>query len=59
MRYDDIIAEENTTVQEALKRIPRHEYDQRTLRIRNAYQLSIRHEILPRDKWIKPEEVSF
>jgi ubiquinol-cytochrome c reductase subunit 7 len=57
MRYDDIIAEESTTVQTALERIPQNEYDQRIVRIRNAYQLSTRNEILPRDKWTKPEEV--
>ncbi|CAI2175409.1 7975_t:CDS:2 [Funneliformis geosporum] len=56
LRYDDVIAEESTTVQEALRRVPREEYDQRTLRLRNAFQLSLRNEILPRDKWIKPVE---
>ncbi|RIA93014.1 cytochrome b-c1 complex subunit 7 [Glomus cerebriforme] len=56
MRYDDIIAEESTTVEEALRRIPQHEYDQRTLRIRQAYQLSTRNELLPREKWTKPED---
>uniref|UniRef100_A0A1D1YGT5 Cytochrome b-c1 complex subunit 7 n=1 Tax=Anthurium amnicola TaxID=1678845 RepID=A0A1D1YGT5_9ARAE len=56
MRYDDIIAEESTTVEEALRRIPQNEYDQRTLRIRHAYQLSTQHNLLPRDKWVKPEE---
>ena len=59
MRYDDIIAEESSTVEEALNRIPQHEMDQRILRMRSAYQLSTRNEILPRDKWTKPEDVSF
>ncbi|CAG8441610.1 3119_t:CDS:2 [Ambispora leptoticha] len=56
LRYDDIIQEESETVQEALKRLPIHEDNYRTVRIRNAYQLSLQHHILPKEQWTKPEE---
>ncbi|CAG8488704.1 3011_t:CDS:2 [Ambispora gerdemannii] len=56
LRYDDIIHEESETVQEALRRLPIHEDNYRSLRIRNAFQLSIQHNILPKEQWIKPEE---
>ncbi|CAG8585923.1 1872_t:CDS:2, partial [Acaulospora morrowiae] len=56
LRYDDIIIEENSTVQEALRRLSPQETDLRNIRIRNAYQLSLTHKILPKEKWTKPEE---
>ncbi|CAJ0912134.1 20067_t:CDS:2 [Entrophospora sp. SA101] len=56
LRYDDLLMDENETVQEALKRVPENEFNLRTLRIRNAYQLSTNHKILPKDKWVKSED---
>jgi len=56
LRYDDIIIEENSTVQEALRRLSPEESDLRNVRIRNAYQLSLTHHILPKEKWTKPED---
>ncbi|CAG8626793.1 16411_t:CDS:2, partial [Acaulospora colombiana] len=56
LRYDDIIIEENSVVQEALRRLSPKESDLRNIRIRNAYQLSLTHKILPKEKWTKPEE---
>ncbi|CAG8783505.1 15372_t:CDS:2, partial [Cetraspora pellucida] len=56
LRYDDLMEDEIDTTQEALKRIPPKEQDLRNFRIRSAYQLSLQHHILPKEKWTKPEE---
>ncbi|CAG8745312.1 14232_t:CDS:2 [Cetraspora pellucida] len=56
LRYDDLMEDEIDTTKEALKRIPSKEQDLRNFRIRSAYQLSLQHHILPKEKWTKPEE---
>lgn len=61
LRYDDLVAEESELVQEALRRLeiaePREAYD-RAYRIRVAQQCSLTHQLLPKDKWVTPEQVS-
>ncbi|CAG8604037.1 1428_t:CDS:2, partial [Dentiscutata heterogama] len=57
LRYDDILNDESDTTKEALKRISPKEQDLRTYRIRTAFQLSLQHDILPKEKWTKPEDV--
>lgn len=61
LRYDDLVAEESELVQEALRRLeiadPRAAYD-RAFRIRVAQQCSLSHQLLPKDKWVKPTEVN-
>jgi len=56
-RYDDLLEEENDIVQEALRRLPKKEQYARAYRIRLAQQCGITHTELPRDQWVKPEEV--
>ncbi|RHZ57012.1 hypothetical protein Glove_395g52 [Diversispora epigaea] len=56
LRYDDIIIEENSIVEQALKRLPPEENDLRNIRIKQAFQLSLMHSILPKEQWTKPEE---
>jgi hypothetical protein len=57
LRYDDIVAEENETVQRALKRLPpRLTYD-RVYRQRRAMQCSLSHTLLPVEEWTKSEDV--
>ncbi|KAI8983096.1 cytochrome b-c1 complex subunit 7 [Pilobolus umbonatus] len=55
LRYDDLIAEESPLVKEALRRLeisdPRAAYD-RAYRIRIAQQLSLSHQLLPKDQWV-------
>lgn len=58
LRYDDIIIEENSIVEKALKRLPQEEHDLRNFRIRQAFQLSLTHTTFPKEKWTKPEEVN-
>lgn len=49
--------EEDPDVTEALRRLPREEKDARYKRLKTALDLSMKHRILPRDQWTKPEEV--
>uniref|UniRef100_A0A8C0U9Y4 Cytochrome b-c1 complex subunit 7 n=1 Tax=Cyanistes caeruleus TaxID=156563 RepID=A0A8C0U9Y4_CYACU len=44
-------------VKEALKRLPEHLYNERVFRIKRALDLSLKHQILPKDQWVKYEEV--
>lgn len=56
LRADDLISEDNETVQLALKRLsPKENYD-RVYRLRRAAQLSLSHTLLPKSQWTKPEE---
>jgi len=56
LMYDDLVREESKEVQLAIKRLPpRVAYD-RVYRIRRAMQLSMTHQLLPKDEWLKPEE---
>ncbi|KAL8298657.1 hypothetical protein RB597_007327 [Gaeumannomyces tritici] len=56
LRADDLISEENETVQLALKRLsPKEQYD-RVYRLRRAAQLSLSHILLPKGQWTKADE---
>ncbi|XP_007428939.1 cytochrome b-c1 complex subunit 7 [Python bivittatus] len=52
---DDVI-HETDVVKEAIKRLPEEVYYERIFRIKRAVQLSLMHEILPKDQWTKYEE---
>ncbi|KAF0410763.1 14 kDa subunit of cytochrome bd ubiquinol oxidase [Gigaspora margarita] len=56
LRYDDILDDENDTAREALKRVSPKEQDLRNYRIRTAFQLTLQHNILSKEKWTKPED---
>lgn len=62
LKYDDLVSEESELVQEALRRFeiaePRAAYD-RAYRIRVAQQCSLTHTLLPKEQWVKPEEVIY
>ena len=58
-RYDDLIEEENDIVQEALRRLSPQEQYRRAYRIRIAQQCGVTHTELPREQWIKPEDVTY
>ncbi|NXQ43202.1 QCR7 protein, partial [Catharus fuscescens] len=53
---DDTLHEDDD-VKEALKRLPEHLYNERVFRIKRALDLSLKHQILPKDQWVKYEEV--
>ncbi|CAM9162555.1 unnamed protein product [Lampetra planeri] len=52
---DDILYE-NGDVKEALRRLPENVYNDRMFRIKRALDLSMKHQILPKDQWTKYEE---
>ncbi|TAQ91502.1 hypothetical protein B7494_g204 [Chlorociboria aeruginascens] len=56
LRADDLIPEENDTVQLALQRLPPKEAYDRMYRIRRAFQCSLSHQLLPKAEQTKPEE---
>ncbi|KAF7506180.1 hypothetical protein GJ744_012160 [Endocarpon pusillum] len=56
LRADDLIPEENDTVQLALKRLPPKEAYDRVFRLRRAFQASLSHQLLPPEEHTKPEE---
>ena len=53
---DDTLYEDDD-VKEALKRLPEHLYNERIFRIKRALDLSLKHQIRPKDQWVKYEEV--
>ncbi|KAF3007794.1 Cytochrome b-c1 complex subunit 7 [Curvularia kusanoi] len=56
LRADDLLPEENDVVHTALKRLnPQEAYD-RVFRLRRAFQLSMSHQLLPKEEWTKPED---
>lgn len=55
MRDDTIY--ENADVKEAIRRLPEPVYNDRMFRIKRALDLSLKHQILPKDQWTKFEEV--
>ncbi|KAJ3994894.1 ubiquinol-cytochrome-c reductase complex subunit 6 [Lentinula boryana] len=58
LKYDDLVIEEYEDVQKALNRLtPREQYD-RAFRMKRASHASVLHNVLPKEEWTKPEEVS-
>ncbi|KAG8520452.1 Cytochrome b-c1 complex subunit 7 [Galemys pyrenaicus] len=55
---DDTIYEDDD-VKEAIKRLPEKLYNDRMFRIKRALDLTIRHQILPKEQWTKYEEDKF
>lgn len=53
---DDVLHEDRD-VQEAIKRLPENLYNERIFRIKRALDLSMKHQILPKNQWINYEEV--
>lgn len=58
LRTEDLIAEESEVMQTAIRRLPAKDTYERVYRFATAFQLSLSHQILPKDQWLKPEEVS-
>ncbi|XP_043935810.1 cytochrome b-c1 complex subunit 7-like [Protopterus annectens] len=52
---DDTLYEDDD-VKEAVRRLPERLYDDRVFRIKRALDLSLKHQILPKDQWTKYEE---
>ncbi|XP_065897757.1 cytochrome b-c1 complex subunit 7-like isoform X2 [Dysidea avara] len=56
LRAEDTLSEEDPDVAEGIKKLPKEEYLLRLERLRRANDLSMKHRILARDQWTKPEE---
>ncbi|EAT87714.1 cytochrome b-c1 complex subunit 7 [Parastagonospora nodorum] len=56
LRADDLLPEENDVVQTALKRLQPQDAYNRVFRLRRAMQLSMTHQLLPKEEWTKAEE---
>ncbi|XP_029179840.1 cytochrome b-c1 complex subunit 7-like [Acropora muricata] len=56
LRAEDLIMDDVPDVAEAVKRLPRHEQDLRSFRLKRACDLTMKQIILPKDQWTKPEE---
>ncbi|CAO1622969.1 unnamed protein product [Parajaminaea phylloscopi] len=56
LKYDDLIIEENETVQKAISRLSHRDSYDRAFRLRQASQQSVLHRDLPKDKWVTKEE---
>jgi ubiquinol-cytochrome c reductase subunit 7 len=57
MRDDTINEDED--VKEAVRRLPENLYNDRMFRIKRALDLTMRHQILPKEQWTKYEEDKF
>ena len=55
MRDDTIY--EDSDVTEALRRLPETQYNDRVFRVKRALDLSMKQQILPKDMWMKFEDV--
>ncbi|TPX31060.1 hypothetical protein SmJEL517_g05514 [Synchytrium microbalum] len=56
LRYDDLIPDETEVVQEALRRLPPKEFQDRHFRFKRAFALSNAQNTLDAAEWTKPEE---
>ncbi|KDE08089.1 ubiquinol-cytochrome c reductase subunit 7 [Microbotryum lychnidis-dioicae p1A1 Lamole] len=56
LKYDDILIEENPTVQKALGRLSERESYDRAFRLRTASMCAIAHQELPKDKWVPKDQ---
>ena len=59
LRADDLHMEENPDVEQAIKRLTEEDQMLRIFRIKRAMDLTVKHNILPKEEWTKPEEVCF
>ena len=57
LHHDDCYDEAIPAVKEALRRLPQPIRDERNFRILRAIQLSIQKTTLPKEEWVKFEEV--
>lgn len=58
LRREDLYSEGYPDVVEAIRRLPETEHNLRNYRMKRALDLSLKHQILPKEDWTKPEEVT-
>ncbi|KAJ7337981.1 hypothetical protein JRQ81_010507 [Phrynocephalus forsythii] len=52
---DDLLIEDDD-VKEAIRRLPEDVYNERIFRMKRAMDLTMKHQILPKEQWVKYEE---
>ena len=57
LRRGDLLNEDDPDVIEAIKRLPSEEFNLRQFRVKRALDLSMKHQILPKDQWTTKQEV--
>uniref|UniRef100_A0A2K5UIE2 Cytochrome b-c1 complex subunit 7 n=1 Tax=Macaca fascicularis TaxID=9541 RepID=A0A2K5UIE2_MACFA len=57
MRDDTIYEDED--VKQAIRRLPENLYNDRMFHIKRALDLTMKHQILPKEQWTKYEEENF
>lgn len=57
LRREDLYDDDYADVQEAIRRLSEHEKNLRHYRVKRAFDLTLKHSILPKEQWTKPEEV--
>jgi ubiquinol-cytochrome c reductase subunit 7 len=55
LKYDDLLME-TPEVTEAIRRLHPDEQIARQQRLKIAFDLSVKQDFLPKEKWLKPEE---
>merc|ERR1712002_234568 len=56
LKADDLRMDEYADVETAISRLSPEDQYERIFRIRRALDLSMKHQILPKEEWTKPEE---
>jgi ubiquinol-cytochrome c reductase subunit 7 len=56
LKYDDVVMEENPTMQEVLRRLPREAVSEREFRYKRAFQASLMKGYVAETEQVKPEE---
>jgi len=56
LKYDDLLVEENPTVQRALNRLTARELYDRSYRFKIASHCSLTHKPLPKEQWVPASE---
>ncbi|XP_046841684.1 cytochrome b-c1 complex subunit 7-like isoform X2 [Xenia sp. Carnegie-2017] len=57
LRRDDLMNDEDTPeLTEAVRRLSEEERNMRMFRVKRALDLSMKHQLLPKEEWTKPEE---
>ena len=51
--------EENSVVQEAIRRLPKQQQYDREWRFKRAQDLAMHHSYLPKEQWVTSQQVSF
>lgn len=59
LRKGDLLNEDDPDVVEAIRRLPPEEFNLRQFRVKRALDLSMKHQILPKEQWTPKEEVKF